>query len=74
VAEFADRLCYAADAGHAEAEIGVELVTHEAPEASQCLHVLDDEARILAELPEAVRTIAKLVVRLLVKPERERRR
>ena len=63
-----------ADARHPEREVAVQLVADHRPQAALGHRLEDLEARVGAQLAQAVRAVAEVVVRLLVQAELERRR
>ena len=72
--QLAHGLREAAHTRDAQREVAVELVPEHAPQAALREHLDDLESRVVAERAQPVRTVAEVVVRLLVQPELERRR
>src|SRR5439155_7164992 len=66
IGKVAGLLCRAADAGHMESEIAVQFVSQQAPQTAYLLYMLDDQSGFIAQLPQTVRRIAKIIVRLFV--------
>src|SRR5206468_5980960 len=66
IAKFAELLCRAANAGHMEREIAVQFMSQQAPQTAHLLYMFDDQSGFTAQLPQTVRRIAKIIVRLFV--------
>src|SRR5437867_953856 len=49
-----------------ESEIAVQFVSQQAPQTAYLLYMLDDQSGFIAQLPQTVRRIAKIIVRLFV--------
>src|SRR5438876_2032969 len=73
IAKFAELPCRAANAGHMEREIAVQFMSQQAPQTAHLLYMFDDQSGFTAQLPQTVRRIAKIIVRLFVQAERKRR-
>src|SRR4030095_6045635 len=70
--ELAEFLRRGSHSGHPQSQITIQLMSDQTPKAADLLNIIDDEIHVAAHLPETVRRISKVIMRLFMETEGER--